>query len=290
MVTHRDVRPEHTLLPAVRVLLVAFGALTAAAVVSLLVLADRTAAFFAWTIEPPATAAFLGAGYGAGLLLTLLALRTRDWAVIRVPFLTVTVFTWLTAVATLLHRDRLHDVSPGDGPVAEPAAWLWMVVYVVVPVAMAAVLVAQDRAWQPVSTTRRTMPGWLAALLAVQGGLLGAVGAVLLLAPAESAQVWPWALTPFTARIVAAWLLSFAVATAASLRLGDLAVLRIATTAYAAFGALQLVGFGLHGDALDTSSRGTVYVVVLVVMTLTGAAGVLLARRDERAGDGVAAH
>ena len=35
---------------------------------------------FAWTIQPPLTAAFLGAGYAAGFVLVVLSLRDPVWA------------------------------------------------------------------------------------------------------------------------------------------------------------------------------------------------------------------
>ncbi len=229
------VRPS----PGVRVLLVAFCCLTAVAVGSLVVLAERTAETFAWTIEPPVTAAFLGAGYAAGFVLSALSLRAADWAVVRVPYATVLVFTWFTALATFLHLDRMHMRAPGTGPVAEPAAWLWLVVYVVIPVGMAALLVRQagpDRAHRPAVP----MPRPLAGALVVQGVVLLVVGAALFVAPATADALWPWALTPLTARVVAAWLLAFAVAVAMAVADGDLARLRIATVAYTAFGAFQL--------------------------------------------------
>ena len=49
--------------PEVRV-----AVLTTFATVTLYVLSDRTEQLFAWTIQPPVTAAFLGAGYAAGLI------------------------------------------------------------------------------------------------------------------------------------------------------------------------------------------------------------------------------
>jgi peptidoglycan/LPS O-acetylase OafA/YrhL len=96
------------LLPAMRTLLGAFAVLTALATVALFVLATTTADTFAWTIQPPLTAAFLGAGYAAGFLLVVLSLRRRTWSDVRVPVLTIFVFVVLTLVATLIHINKLH--------------------------------------------------------------------------------------------------------------------------------------------------------------------------------------
>ena len=100
--------------------------------------ASYTDRYFAWTIKPPATAAFLGAAYAAGCVLVVLALRRGTWLALRLPFVTILIFTVITLLATLLHLDRFHFGS--DLPVAQFAAWFWMAVYVVVPLLMIVVL------------------------------------------------------------------------------------------------------------------------------------------------------
>src|SRR5688500_10950706 len=108
------------------------------------VLADFTAAFFAWTINPPLTAAFLGASYWAAFPLVFLSAREREWARARVAVYGVLVFTTVTLVATLLHLDRFHLGSPQ--PLARVAAWAWMAVYVLVPPSLLVLLLRQRRA------------------------------------------------------------------------------------------------------------------------------------------------
>jgi lysylphosphatidylglycerol synthetase-like protein (DUF2156 family) len=119
------------ILPGTRLLLVIFSGLTLLAFVVLFVLADETERDFAWTIKPPATAAFLGAAYAAGCALVVLALRKGTWAALRIPFLTILVFAVATLIATLLHLDRLHFGS--DILAARYAAYFWMGVYLLVP-------------------------------------------------------------------------------------------------------------------------------------------------------------
>lgn len=280
--------PSSPLTALVRALLVVFCGLTAAGFGALFVLATATDRYFAWTIEPPATAAFLGSGYGAGLVLSALALRSGDWRQVRVPFLTITVFTWCTTAATLVHRDRLHDVSPGTGPVAEPAAWVWLVVYLVVPVAMVVALPRQVRVSGRAESVaqvppRVPLPIALRALLAVQGLAMGVVGVALLLAPASTASWWPWALSPFTARVVGAWLVAFALAAALSIAAADLAVLRISTIAYTLFGALQLVTLlRFPDDVAWDRPQAWLYLALLLSIIATGAAGSALAARRRR--------
>src|SRR3954451_8746525 len=146
-----SVRPvdAHDLLPATRYLLIASTVLTGLGFGSLYLLAENTANSFAWTIQPPLTAAFLGAGYGAGLVLVVLALRDGRWVHARLPLYTILVFVGLTLVPTLLHFDRLHmagEFANTSGPLAKGAAWFWLAIYIGLPVAMIPVLLLQERA------------------------------------------------------------------------------------------------------------------------------------------------
>jgi hypothetical protein len=91
-----------------RVLLLVFCVTVFTAGFQLFVLAEYTERFFAWTINPPLTAAFLGANYWGSLPLVLMSAREHTWARVAVPG--VLVFTVLTLVATLIHIDRFHMV------------------------------------------------------------------------------------------------------------------------------------------------------------------------------------
>src|SRR5919107_1321866 len=221
-----------------RLLLVIFSGLTFLAFGVLFVLSDATERYFAWTIKPPATAAFLGAAYAAGCALELLALRRGTWPALRIPFLTVLVFTVITLVATVLHLDRFHFGS--NLPTARFAAYVWLTIYVVVPLAMIVVLVIQQRR-PPGPVDRLALPWGLRVALLVQGGLMFAVGAALFLVPGTAAALWPWMLTPLTARMVAAWLLAFGVGVILAAADGDLGRLDIAVWAYGLLAVLEVV-------------------------------------------------
>ncbi|WP_147331961.1 hypothetical protein [Geodermatophilus marinus] len=278
--TTRTSAPTRRLLPGMRVLLVAFSLLTALAVGSLFVLADQTDETFAWTIQPPLTAAFLGSGYGAGFVLVVLSLRDGVWARTRVPLLTILAFVVLTLVATLLHIDRFHmaEEFADRGALAQGAAWFWLAIYVVVPVAMLALLLPQERAPGVDPAARAPVPRWLRAALAVESAVLVVVGAALFVAPATTGAWWPWELSPLTARVVAAWLVAFGLATALAAVGGDLERLRTAAIAYTVFGvlvAISLVRFA--GTVQWEEPSAWVMVVMVVAVVLTGAAGWRLA-------------
>ena len=267
------VRP---VLPAMRVLLGAFAVLTALGTGSLFVLADTTEKTFAWTIQPPLTAAFLGAGYAAGLVLVVLSMRASRWADIRVPVLTIFVYVVLTLVCTLLHLDKLHfgDNFSTLAPLSKGAAWFWLGVYAVLPVAMLVLLVVQERTPGEDPPARHPVPPVLRAALGVESVVLLVVGVALYVDPTTAATLWPWALTPLTARVTAAWLLAFGLATMLAAFAGDLHRLRTATIAYTLFGVLVLAAV-LRFPATVAWERPVAWLFLgmTVAVILTGAAG-----------------
>jgi hypothetical protein len=272
---------------ATRGLLIGFILLTALGTNQLYLLSAHTDAYFAWTIRPPLTAAFLGAGYGAGLVLVLLALRTRSWAQARIAVLTVAVFSALTLLATVLHRDRFHFGA--DGAIARFAAWFWLAVYIVVPIALVVLAWRQQRTPGVDPPRQNPVPAWLAGAFAVQGMIMLAVGVALYVAPSTARSLWPWPLTPLTARVVAAWLMAFGVAAVLTLVERDLDRLAAGAVAYTVFGVLELLALLRFGDvARWDSPAGIGYLVVLVSVVPVGLAGCWLvvgrARRRRAAG------
>jgi hypothetical protein len=270
-----DGRPT---LPVTRAVLVAFACLTALAVASLYVMAGETDRLFAWTIAPPLTAAFLGAGYAAGWVLVVLSLRERSWARNRVPVVTVLVFTTITAWATFAHLDKLH--FDDAGALATFAAWLWTAIYVVVPLSLVAVVVVQERLPGEDPPRRQPVPGLLRGLLGVQSVVMLVVGLPLLVAPGTADELWPWPLTPFTARVVAAWLLSLGLATGFAALRGDLDHLRTATVPYGVFGLAVLGAVLRYRDAVAWDRAAAWLLVGLMAcVALTGLAGARVSRR-----------
>jgi hypothetical protein len=262
--------------PGMRTLLGAFAVLTALATGALYVLAENTAETFAWTIEPPLTAAFIGAGYAAGFVLVVLSLRDPVWAHSRVPVLTIFVFVVLTLAATLLHINRMHfdDDFAGLDLLAKGAAWFWLAVYIVIPIAMAVLIVRQERAPGEDPPPRHPVPVVLRVALALESAVLLVVGGLIYIDPTTAEWVWPWAMPPFTARIVAAWLLAFGLATALAAVAGDLRRLRTAAIAYTVFGVLVLLAVARFPSTLDwDQAPAWIFMGMAVAVVLTGAAG-----------------
>lgn len=179
-------------------------------------------------------------------------------------------FAW--TIDTLLHLDRLHFASPEL--LARAAAWFWTAVYVVVPVAMLALLPLQERVPGGDPPRLVPLPRGLSAALAVQGSLLLAVGAVLFAVPAAQAVLWPWQLTPLTARTVGSWLIAFGFAAVLALRERDLERLELAAIAYTAFGALELVALARFAGVVRWGQPAAwVYLALLLTIVPTGAVG-----------------
>ncbi|HEY6744783.1 MAG TPA: hypothetical protein VI357_03605 [Mycobacteriales bacterium] len=264
-----------------RALLGVFVVLTAVATNQLYVLSEHTDAYFSWTIRPALTAAFLGGGYGAGCVLVVLGLRAQAWVQARVAVVTVAVFSVLTLVATLLHLDKFHFGAAGA--VARFAAWFWLAVYVVVPVALVWCIVRQQRAPGVDPEKRHPVPAVLAGGFALQGLLMTVVGVVLFVAPHRARSLWPWTLTPLTARVVAAWLIAFGVAAGLTLVERDLDRLFAGAVAYTVFGVLELVALArFEDDSGWQSAAGIIYLVILVTVVPVGAFGWVAAVRARR--------
>jgi uncharacterized membrane protein YgdD (TMEM256/DUF423 family) len=174
--------------------------------IQLFIFADRTDELFAWTIEPPATAALLGAFYWAAAVLAFMSAVQPTWARARIGVPGVLAFIWLTLVLTLIHIDRFH-LDEGD-LLAQVAAWVWLVIYVLEPPALLWAFVVQLRLPGGDPPGDEPLPGRLRALIGLVAVVLCGFGAALFVAPLDVGDLWPWELTALTGRAVAAWLVA----------------------------------------------------------------------------------
>ncbi len=163
----------------------------------LFVFPGQTDRLFAWTVRPEMTPMLMGAGYFGGAFYFFNVYRARSWHTVSAGFLGVTVFATLMLVATVLHWDRFNH--------GHPIFWAWIVIYVVTPILVPYVW-WRNRALDP---GRR--PGDLMLPLPIRWafGVLGfaeLIGVLVVFAvPTFLIDVWPWTLTPLTARVVAGW-------------------------------------------------------------------------------------
>lgn len=249
---HSAVRDAAVVRP-MRVILVAAAVLVFLAGFQLTVFPTRTAEWFAWTIDVPMTAVFLGAAYWSSAVLEVAGARAAGWARARLTVWTVLVFTVLTLVITLAHLETFHLGS--DQPTsARLVAWGWLAIYAGVPVAMAVGLLLQANSPRTApEVPRHRLPTILRLLLWGLASVLMGTGVALLLAPESAADVWSWPLTPLTARAVGAWLVGLGWAAVHAVLIDDAGSVRPLGWTGVTFVALQVVALLRHGDAIDWS-------------------------------------
>jgi hypothetical protein len=246
--------------------------------VQLYILTGQTERFFAWTIASPLTAAFLGAAYFASVPLVLDASRQTIWARARMAVPGVFVFTTLTLVATLLHLDKFHLSSPNI--MARLAAWVWLAVYLSVPVWLVVIGFIQMRVPGSEPPRLAPLPGWLRVLLGVQAGVLLLVGLGLFIAP--TAGFWPWALTPLTGRAVGAWCAGIGIIAGQMAWENDWLRLRGARIGMLVLALLQLAALLRYGQEVRWGVAAVLYVLFLLSVLVVGVYGIA-ARRGQGA-------
>jgi hypothetical protein len=176
--------------------------------------------------------------------------------------------------------------------VARTAAWFWLGIYIVIPVACMSVVIRQYRPASRPARVRRPLPSWLSGLLAVQGVAMFLAGGALFLGgatehhhlPPGAMSFWPWTLTPLSAQVIGAWLLALAVAAALVIWERDLARLLVPAATYTAFGVFQLLVAIRYWTQMRPDYQWSwVYLALLASIVLTGAYGCWAATRPSHA-------
>ncbi len=262
------------LTPQVRAGLVAIASVIFWLGLSLFVFPGETETLFAWTIEPPLTAAFLGASYWASTTLAVACSRERDWVRARAfaaPYLIAgVVLLWVT----LIHIDRFHmDAVTG---------WAWLVLYAIFPPAVVVLLLRQVRVPGVEPPRDRPMPRPLLLALGLLGAALATLGAALVIAPEDAAALWPWPLTALTGRAIGTFVLAQGVLALVVCRERDWGRVRPAMLQQLVVGVLQLAALLRFSGTLDWGSAGAwLYLGAVLAVLAVGAYGVT--RRWDRA-------
>lgn len=151
---------------------------------------------FAWQITPTLTPMVLASAYLGGAYFFVRSATTRAWHTVKGGFPPVVVFATLLGVATILHWDRFIHSSP--------AFWLWALLYLTTPFLVAYAFLA-NRPYGALATDEDVLIPIVVARVVAGVGLLAAVTGLLVFAyPSGAIAVWPWALTPLTARVLGA--------------------------------------------------------------------------------------
>jgi hypothetical protein len=238
----------------------------------LLAFHNDTSRYFSWTIAVPVTAAFLGAGYWSAAVLESAAARQSSWQRARIAVPGVLAFTTLTLVVTLVHLGKFHLGSAVV--ITRILTWGWLAIYVGVPPVLAFLWWRQVHAVPGTTAAGPHLPPVVRAVLGLQGAVLLALGAALLVAPVQTARLWPWPLTALTGRAVGAWLVGLGIIAAQSWQADRYEVAAVAfpaVTVYAVLQLLVLAGFArsMHWDQAPVWC----YALFLVSFLAVGVAG-----------------
>lgn len=237
--------------------------------IPLFLMSTATETYFAWTIATPLTAAFLGASYWASGVLELLAARQERWSDARIAVPAVLLFTVLTLVVTLIHIDRFHFAA--EAPVTLLVTWSWLIVYAVVPALMVIILILQRRGTGEDRPRALPLPNGIRLVLCVQSGIMAVFGLGLLLATSATAPLWPWSLTPLTARAIGAWLLAIGVSVAHAAWENDRPRIRPFALSYLVFAVLQVVALArFPSDFAWGTTAATLYLAFLASQLIVG--------------------
>ena len=222
---------------------------------------DRTTEFFAWTIQPEMTPIVMGAGYGVGAYFFYRVATVDQWHRVAAIFPGIATFTWFMAIATGLHWANFnHD---------HPTFVLWVVLYAITPILIPAIWWLNRRT-DPVTPKEGTV--LIPRMVRLLGGAIGIftlVGALgILLAPETLIGIWPWTVSPLTARILAGWFALFGVVNIVLGADPRWSAAKIALQTQLGFIVLMLIGIARVWGNFDPSNPLTWGVVGLLVAYL----------------------
>ncbi|NJP04222.1 MAG: hypothetical protein HC837_00630 [Chloroflexaceae bacterium] len=270
---------ERLVFPGMRAMLFIASGLVFIVGIQLFLFTTDTDRLFAWTINPPLTAAFLGASYWSSCVLEFLAAREATWARARIAVPAVLTFTLLTLITTLIHLDRFHlDIAQFE-LITVLLTWVWILVYAIVPFALAILLFFQLRVPGTDPPRRMPLPLWMRTFLVVQTVVMLTIGVLLFVMPTTLIGVWPWQLTPLTGRAIGAWFIGLGIATAHMIWENDASRIQPAFLSMVAFSLLQFIALARYaGDVAWDTVAAWLYLFFLVTIAQVGSAGIWLFR------------
>ena len=232
-----------------------------------------TATNFAWPIQPVVMAAVLGGFYITSAPLFLLPLFARRWEMIRAMILPAALFSTVQLAATFLHWDKF---SIGTAPF-----YVWLASYLLPPpIFFAAYLWHQGQVSPSSTDTNNALPLWLKRLLLIVGGLLTIGAALVFLFPGLLIPVFPWGLTPLTARSLSGWLIALGAIMLAMVLENDRTRARLATPMMILVLPALLLQMFRYADQVNWGNA--VLWIGLIVFAVTGFCGIYIANGNWR--------
>ena len=158
---------------------------------------NDTDKLFAWTIKPAMTPMMLAAAYLGGIYFFSRVIPAKQWHLVKLGFLPVTAFASLLGIATILHWDRFNH--------SHISFYVWAILYFTTPFLVFAVWLRNRKTDSGIPEPNELIIHPMIRLLVGIIGLITlAVSLLLFLQPLFMISIWPWLLTPLTARVVGA--------------------------------------------------------------------------------------
>jgi hypothetical protein len=172
-------------------------------------------------------------------------------------FLPVSAFAATMLLVTLLHYDRF--IHPNL------AFKLWMVIYIITPF-LVPWLWYHNRVTDPGTPepSDKVVPKairWVALLVGVVTILFWLVNFIV---PTLLVTIWPWKLTPLTARVVCAWGTLIAVGGLVQFRDSRWSSWRLTTQSIGLWQALMVIGSIIHRQDFNNGSLLNPYFITIV--------------------------
>jgi hypothetical protein len=194
--TSLDAAPDRVL-GVTRLLAAIIVPILLAAFIMLFLFPNDSGRLFAWPIKPPVSAMLLGATYLGGAYFFARVVFSRQWHTVRLGLIPVSVFAGMLGIATLLHWDKFTH--------GHISFILWAFLYFTLPFVIPVVWYLNQRANQKGrSEPERRFSGGLRLAIGGVGALMLVSSAILLVIPQWMIPIWPWTLSPLTARVMAA--------------------------------------------------------------------------------------
>jgi hypothetical protein len=167
------------------------------AFVILFVFPYATELLFAWKIQPSMSAMMLGSAYAGGIYFFMGVLRNKEWHKVKVGFLPVTTFASLLGIATILHWDKFNH--------SHISFFAWVSLYFTTPFIVFFVwLRNRNQDTGELSDIDTVIPYMARLVMGTFGIVTLTIGLFLFLQPNMMITLWPWTLTPLTARVMGA--------------------------------------------------------------------------------------
>jgi hypothetical protein len=228
---------------------------------------------FAWPIQPVVMAAVLGAFYITSAPLFLLPLFAKRWEMIRVMILPTALFSTVQLAATFLHWDRF---SVGITPF-----YVWFASYLLPPpIFISAYVWHQRKAASLPVASNDPIPSWLNRLLIICGGILTATAILIFFFPNLLIPIFPWQLTPLTARSLSGWLIAIGTILLSMSYENDRTRARLATPMLILILPVLLLQMGRYANEVNWNNP--VLWISLILFAVVGFCGLYLANGSWR--------